>query len=109
MLLVLADITARQLTRTCGREPGAVCREILQRTESRTLAEGGDFLIGKPLAIALIALVALIAHRLIGRAIDRGLSTLTAGVVRERIVSARRRAPGRPAAPSAASLRDRKS
>jgi len=105
VLLVLADITARQLTRACGREPGAVCREILERTENRTLAEAGDFLIGKPLAIALIALVALIAHRLIGRAIDRGLSTLTSEVVRERMDAARRRAPGRVVAPSATSLR----
>ncbi len=105
VLLVLADITARQLTRACGREPGAVCREILERTENRTLAEGGDFLIGKPLAIALIALVALIAHRLIGRAIDRGLSSLTSGVVRERMGAARRRVPGRVVAPAATNLR----
>ena len=34
-----------------------------------------DFLIGKPLAIPLIALVALIVHKLIGRAIDRTLGS----------------------------------
>ena len=105
MLAVLADITARQLTRACGSDPGAVCREILQRTENRRLAEAGDFLIGKPLAIALIALGALIVHRLLRRAIDRGLGTLASGVVRERMGAARRRVPGSVVAPSATSLR----
>ncbi|MEJ7798342.1 MAG: mechanosensitive ion channel domain-containing protein [Solirubrobacteraceae bacterium] len=105
MLFVLADITARQLTRTCGQEPGLVCQELLEHTQNRTLSEVGDFVTGRPLTILLIALGALIAHRLIGRAIERGLRSLSSGVVRERIGAARRRAPERLLAPSETNLR----
>ena len=93
---MLADITARQLRDTCGADPDFACRELLQRTENRSLAEAADFVVGTPLAIALIVLGALIANRLIGRAIDRGLQTLSSGIVRERATAVRRHAPGTP-------------
>jgi small conductance mechanosensitive channel len=94
-VLVLADITAAQLADTCGKDPDWACRELLQRTENRTLAEIADFVVGTPLTIAVIIVGALIANRLIGRAIDRGLQTLSSGIVRERATAVRRRSPGR--------------
>jgi len=94
MRAVLADITARQLADACGSEPEAVCREILERTESRALARIGDVVLGAPLTIVLIGLGALIVSRLVGRLIDRGLRSVSSGLVRERVSAVRRRTPG---------------
>ncbi len=91
---VLADISANELRDACGQDPGTICREILERTENRTLAEIADFVFGVPLTILLIVAGAAIANRLVGRAIKRGLRSLSSGVVRERMGAVRRRTPG---------------
>lgn len=93
MLHLLADISATELQRSCGQDPGFVCREILNRTENRSLAEIADAIFGAPLTIVLIVLGALIANRLIGRAIKRGLRSLSSGFVREGMSAVRRRTP----------------
>jgi small conductance mechanosensitive channel len=93
-VLVLADISASELHDTCGVDPDFACRELLQRTENRSLAEVADFVVGTPLAIFLILIGALIANKLVGRAIDRGLKSLSSGIVRERATAVRRRGPG---------------
>ena len=103
--LVFADISPRRLTDACGREPDWLCREILEGTENRRLAAAADAVVGTPLTILLIALGALIANRLVGRAIKRGLRSLSSGVVGERIGGVRRRTPAGLLAPSEASLR----
>jgi len=102
---VFADISPRRLTDACGREPDWLCREILEGTENRRLAAAADAVVGTPLTILLIALGALIANRLVGRAIKRGLRSLSSGVVGERIGGVRRRTPAGLLAPSEASLR----
>lgn len=95
VLLVLADISASRLRDTCGQSPGVLCREVLERTENRTLAELADVLLGRTaLTIVLILLAALVGNRLVGRMIVRGLRTLSSGVVREGMGAMRRRAPG---------------
>jgi small conductance mechanosensitive channel len=104
-VLVLADITPAQLHHTCGRDPDFACRELLQRTENRTLAQIADVVVGTPLAIALIVVGALIANRLAGRAIDRGLRSLGSGVMRERVSAVRRGGPGAVADTPEATLR----
>jgi small conductance mechanosensitive channel len=106
VLLVLADISASQLRDTCGQDPGLLCREILNRTENRTLAEIADVLLGRTaLTIVLILLAALIGNRLVGRVIERALRGLSSGVVREGMGAMRRRAPGALLEPSETSLR----
>ena len=100
-VFVLADITAAQLADTCGKDPDFACRELLERTENRTLAEIADFVFGTPLAIVVILVGALIANHLLGRAIDRGLQTLSSGIRRERVTAVRRRGPGAAEAPEA--------
>ena len=54
MVHALATITATELHDTCGRDPDYLCREILQRTENKTLADIADFILGTPLTIVLI-------------------------------------------------------
>jgi len=94
MAFVIADISPAQLRESCGQEPALLCREILERTENRTLAEIADTVLGTPLTITLIVIAAFVANRLVGRVINRALRSLSSGVVRERVSAVRRRTPG---------------
>lgn len=64
---VLGAVPEGRMRAVCGQEPGLFCREVLNRTGDRTYAELADVFIGKPLKIALILVVALIANRLARR------------------------------------------
>jgi len=70
-----------------------MCREVLNRTNDRGLAELADKLLGTTLTIFAILVVALIVNRLLSRSIKRALRTLHSGAVRERLGALRRRAP----------------
>jgi small conductance mechanosensitive channel len=59
------------LTDTCGADPSLICRQVLEHTHSTWLAELGDFLFAKPLAIATVVLVAAAFSWLVRRAISR--------------------------------------
>ena len=77
----------------CGPDPGRVCRSLLDATDNRTLAELGDWLVGPPLRIALIVLVALVANRIARKGVKRALRGMASGALRERLGAVRRRAP----------------
>lgn len=78
----------------CGDDPGRICRIVLDATDNRTLAELGDWLVGPPLRILLILLVALVVNRIARRAVKRTLRGMASGAMRERIGAVRKRAPG---------------
>lgn len=94
VLAPLAAVTDDEITSICGDPSGFFCREVYEQTESRSLAEIADFLIGKPLTILAILIGAMVVNRLVGRAIKRTLRSLHSGAVRERIGAVRRRTPG---------------
>ncbi|MGH2941980.1 MAG: mechanosensitive ion channel family protein [Solirubrobacteraceae bacterium] len=77
----------------CGSDPGFICREVLNRTNDRGLAELADTLLGTTLSVVAILVAALIVNRLVSRSIKRTLRTLHSGAVRERLGALRRRAP----------------
>jgi small-conductance mechanosensitive channel len=93
VLTPLAAVSTDRLNSVCGDPPGFFCREVLDRTENRTLAEIADFIIGKPLTILVIVLGAVVVNRFVTRAIKRALETLHSGAVRERLGAVRRRTP----------------
>jgi moderate conductance mechanosensitive channel len=105
MVDALATITATELHDTCGHDPDYLCREILQRTENKTLADIADFVFGTPLTIVLILAGALILNKIVGRSIERGLRSLSHGIVRERMSAVRRRTPAALLEAPATSLR----
>ena len=82
------------MTDVCGEDPGFFCREVLDRTNDRTLAELADRLPGTILTIVAILLAAVILNRLVSRSVKRALRTLHSGAVRERLGAIRRRTPG---------------
>lgn len=92
-MLVLADVSPERLRSVCGDDPGRICRTVLDATDNRTLAELGDWLVGPPLRILLILLVAVIINRIARRAVKRMLRGMASGAMRERLGAVRKRTP----------------
>jgi small-conductance mechanosensitive channel len=55
----------------CGEDPGTACQFVLRQTGNPVLAKGVDFVLAKPLKIALVLVLAWLASRLARRAISR--------------------------------------
>jgi small conductance mechanosensitive channel len=70
-----------------------LCRTALDLTGDRTVAEAVDYIIGKPLAIAAILVVAAVVARVVRRGLKRALRTMQSGAVQERLGAVRRRTP----------------
>jgi moderate conductance mechanosensitive channel len=58
-----AEAPSQGLVDACGAKPGAVCEWVWDQTGNGVLASASDWVIGKPLAIGLILLVAWIVAR----------------------------------------------
>ncbi|MEA2222140.1 MAG: moderate conductance mechanosensitive channel [Solirubrobacteraceae bacterium] len=90
----LAAVSNTRMEDVCGKDAGLFCREVLNRTNDRGLAELADKLPGTTLTIVAILVGALIVNRLVSRGVKRTLRTLHSGAVRERVGALRRRTPG---------------
>ena len=93
ILPVFAEVSGEQLRAACGDEPGWLCRQALELTGDRDLAEAADFLIGRPLSILLIVVLAVVVNRLARRGLKRALRGLQGGAVQERLGAVRRATP----------------
>jgi small-conductance mechanosensitive channel len=93
VFLPLSAVSADRMTDVCGEDPGFFCREVLNRSDDRALAELSDKLLGTTLTIVAILVGAIIVNRLVKRSVKHGLRTLHSGPVRERIGALRRRTP----------------
>lgn len=89
----LSAVTAARLRDVCGEDAGFFCREVLNRTNDRGLAELADTLLGTSLTVIAIAIAAVIVNRLVNRGVKRALRTLHSGAVREKVGALRRRTP----------------
>jgi small conductance mechanosensitive channel len=89
----VAAVSAEQVRATCGEEPGWFCRNVLEWTGDRTLADVADFAIGKPITILFILVAAWILNRVARRAMKGALRTLRSGAVQERVGSLRAATP----------------
>jgi len=77
---VLGQVDPDLLTQVCGEDPSFICREVLDRTDSRRWAELADILFAKPLTILVILVVALLVNRLVHRLILRFERTMAGDV-----------------------------
>lgn len=73
-------ILATEVTDACGEDPGVACRNVYEWTENETLANLAEWLVDRPLRIALILLAAWVLTRLARRLIRRS----AVGLVRSR-------------------------
>jgi moderate conductance mechanosensitive channel len=80
MLSVLAQVTpAPELVDACGSSPTWACRRVFDATGNKALAGAVDYIVGAPLRIIVILIVALVVNRLAHRAIRKFTDTI-AGV-----------------------------
>ncbi|MBW3574804.1 MAG: mechanosensitive ion channel family protein [Actinobacteria bacterium] len=84
-----------EVVQICGEKPGIACGFALRRTGNEYLAKAADFLLAKPLKIALILLLALLATRLARKGIRRFVDSFeqpgvqrTLGTIRDRTPAA---------------------
>jgi small-conductance mechanosensitive channel len=92
LLTAQAGLDQDQLD-ACGENAGAACLWVLSRTDNLLLAKGVDFLLAKPLKIALILVLAWLANRLARRAIGRFIRSFEQPNVQQRIGKVRDRTP----------------
>jgi small conductance mechanosensitive channel len=90
----IAAVSAEQVRAACGEDPGWFCRNVLDWTENRTLAELADFILGNPITIIAILVAAWLINRLARRGVKSALRTLSSGAVQERVGSLRAATPG---------------
>jgi small-conductance mechanosensitive channel len=92
LLTAQAELTPAQVD-ACGENAGAACLWVLSRTDELLLAKGVDFLLAKPLKIALILTLAWLANRLARRAIGRFVRSFEQPTVQQRIGKVRDKTP----------------
>jgi small conductance mechanosensitive channel len=86
-------VTTAQINETCGDPPGWVCKTAYEQTGSATAGVAAEWLLGVPLTILAIVIVAVVVNRLARRAIKNGLRGLSHGGIKERMGAFRRRTP----------------
>ena len=84
----MAEVVTTQLldpglVDACGPQPGLTCEWIWEATGNETLAGLVDWLIERPLKVAVILIGAVVVNRLVKRAIDRLVSRLVESRTRE--------------------------
>ncbi|MCS5677830.1 MAG: mechanosensitive ion channel family protein [Acidimicrobiales bacterium] len=80
---VTTELLDSGLVDACGESPGFACEWIWDTTDNEALAGLVDWLIERPLKVAIILIGALIVNRLVKRAIDRMVSRLVESRTRE--------------------------
>ncbi len=71
-----AGPTADEIARTCGTPPHAICEWVYERTGSPVVARLAQTLVGVPLQILLVGLLAWVSARLARRVIRRAVERL---------------------------------
>ena len=83
-----------ELVDACGSTPSWACRRIFDATGNKGLAGAVDLILGAPLRIVLIILVAMIINRLIRRTVRRFTDTISGATSSSgRLHALRERAP----------------
>ena len=78
MYHVLAQVVpSPELVDACGSSPSWACRRIFDTTGNKELAGAVDFVVGAPLRIFIVMIVAVVANALLRRAIRRFTNTIS--------------------------------
>ncbi|MEI7593612.1 MAG: mechanosensitive ion channel family protein [Actinomycetes bacterium] len=73
----MADPSAAQISEVCGSAPSWICRKVFIATGSDTWAHVIDWVVAKPLTIALIIMVAFVVNRILRSAVTRSVTRVT--------------------------------
>jgi len=77
----------------CGEDPGAACLWIYRTTDSETIAKALDWVLAKPVKIAIILAVAFVVNRLARRAIRKFVQGMQQAPVQRGLEGIRTRTP----------------
>jgi small-conductance mechanosensitive channel len=75
---VIAAVDPATLTEACGESPSWICEQVLRASDSVGWAQAADFLLAKPLKIAVVLVVATVVTWLVRRAIKRFAASVQA-------------------------------
>lgn len=84
--------TADELREACGEDPSWACQQVLEMTDSRAWAQATG-LFDAPLRVGVILVAAVIANKLVRRAIRRFTDGIGDPIAQERLRKLKRRAP----------------
>jgi small conductance mechanosensitive channel len=104
-LLLAADVVTREETDACGQDPGAACLWVFRTTDSAVAAGAADWFVTKPLKIALVLALAVVAYRLVARGINHFIESLRSASVQRTLDSLHQAAPGSLVAPGPVNAR----
>jgi len=91
--LAAAAVSPLEVVKACGVDPGDACRFVMEHTGNEALASFTDFLVERPLKIALICAGAWLLAKVSRRLIRRFTTRLAGSAESGRIHRARERAP----------------
>jgi small conductance mechanosensitive channel len=89
--VVIATLTTQEVE-ACSTDGSAACLAVYRATHNELLAKCADWFVAKPLTIALVILLALVATRLITRAIKRFVQGVEAAADNSSSMRVRQRA-----------------
>jgi len=91
---VLAQVApSPELVDACGSSPSWACRRIFDATGNKALAGGVDYVIGAPLRILFILVVAFVVSRVVRRGIRRFTDTIAGTTTHGRLHRLREHTP----------------
>lgn len=94
LLQFAADVVTPAEVDACGQDAGAACLFVLRRTDNVVLARAADWLLAKPIKIALIVIVGVVVYRLIARGIEKFIKSLSNATVQRRLADIGDQVPG---------------
>ncbi len=87
--------TDGELAAACGAEESYICEKVFEWTDSTFLATAAEWILDRPIRIVLIVVVAVVAARILKRAITRFTTAIAATPSDARLQSLRERGPGK--------------
>ena len=92
---VFAQVSDEARIDACGIEGTYTCQKVFEWTDNALAATAADWLLDRPVRIALIALLAIVASKVLQRAVSRFVNTVAATPNEIRLQALRDRAPAR--------------
>jgi len=92
---LIAQVTDDALTDACGVEGTYTCEKVFEWTDNEFAATAADWLLDRPVRIALIVVLAIVVSRILQRAVARFVQTIASTPNDIRLQALRDRTPAR--------------
>jgi small-conductance mechanosensitive channel len=89
-----ADVVTPAEVDACGQDAGAACLFVVRQTDNVVLARAADWLVAKPIKIALIVLVSVVLYQVISRGISKFIRSISEASAQRRLAEIGDQVPG---------------